>query len=222
MKKIKTKIGFTLAEVLITLGIVGVIAALTLPILFREYEEQQIVSAFKKDFSDINGAVNSLKADNGGTLQGTTVDNLISKLSILKDCSNSSSQGCWHSDTTIPKMLSGANWSWPGTGAGRGIILVNGAYVLISGYNGSCNSTMMGLTNACAFIVIDVNGSNGPNIFGRDSFELYIHESGVIPAGIKGNRSETTPTSYGCREAGGNPNGEGCSKRVLYENAINY
>ena len=36
----KTKFGFTLAEVLITLGIIGVVAALTLPSLVTNYQKQ--------------------------------------------------------------------------------------------------------------------------------------------------------------------------------------
>ena len=40
--------GFTLAEVLITLGIIGVVAALTLPSLITNYQKKQIVAQLKK------------------------------------------------------------------------------------------------------------------------------------------------------------------------------
>lgn len=42
------KIAFTLAEVLITLGIIGVVAAMTLPSLITNYQEKQRVSQLKK------------------------------------------------------------------------------------------------------------------------------------------------------------------------------
>ena len=42
------KKGFTLAEVLITLGIIGVVAAMTLPALVNKTQNQELVTAFKK------------------------------------------------------------------------------------------------------------------------------------------------------------------------------
>lgn len=39
--------GFTLAEVLITLGIIGVVAALTMPALVANYKKQEAVSKLK-------------------------------------------------------------------------------------------------------------------------------------------------------------------------------
>lgn len=48
MKKINRKTAFTLAEVLITLGIIGVVAALTLPSLIQSYREKETVAKLKK------------------------------------------------------------------------------------------------------------------------------------------------------------------------------
>ncbi len=42
---------FTLAEVLITLGIIGVVAAMTLPMLIAKYQEKVLVTAAKKGYS---------------------------------------------------------------------------------------------------------------------------------------------------------------------------
>ena len=53
--KIK-KSGFTLAEVLITLGIIGVVAAMTLPALVGKYKEKQRVTQLKKAYSILNQA----------------------------------------------------------------------------------------------------------------------------------------------------------------------
>lgn len=39
---------FTLAEVLITLGVIGVVAAMTLPTLIQNYQEQEYVNKLKK------------------------------------------------------------------------------------------------------------------------------------------------------------------------------
>ena len=51
------KIGFTLAEVLITLGIIGVVAALTLPPLIENHQKQVTVNKLKKFYSLMSQAV---------------------------------------------------------------------------------------------------------------------------------------------------------------------
>ena len=51
---------FTLAEVLITLGIIGVVAALTLPTLIQNHQKQVYVTQLKKAYSTINNAYNKM------------------------------------------------------------------------------------------------------------------------------------------------------------------
>ena len=57
--------GFTLAEVLITLGIIGVVAAMTLPSLVNKYQQQESISRVKKVYSTLNQALRLSVADNG-------------------------------------------------------------------------------------------------------------------------------------------------------------
>ena len=51
------RFGFTLAEVLITLGIIGVVAAMTIPTLISNTNGAQFKSAYKKALSSLNQAV---------------------------------------------------------------------------------------------------------------------------------------------------------------------
>lgn len=51
------KKAFTLAEVLITLGIIGVIAALTLPGLIQGYRKKVTETALKKAYSQLSQAL---------------------------------------------------------------------------------------------------------------------------------------------------------------------
>lgn len=55
---------FTLAEVLITLGIIGVVAAMTIPVLMNYYQEQALLTQFNKAYSTISQAYVSAAQDN--------------------------------------------------------------------------------------------------------------------------------------------------------------
>ena len=57
--------GFTLAEVLITLGIIGVVAAITLPVLIQNYQKQVTAEGVKKAYSELNQVIEMAKADYG-------------------------------------------------------------------------------------------------------------------------------------------------------------
>lgn len=64
-KQHKTQSGFTLAEVLITLGIIGIVAALTLPMLIASNKEKARVTNLKKIYSQIQNAWNLAVYENG-------------------------------------------------------------------------------------------------------------------------------------------------------------
>ena len=59
------KKAFTLAEVLITLGIIGVVAALTLPAVIQNYQKRSLEVATKKFYSVITQAVKQYMTDEG-------------------------------------------------------------------------------------------------------------------------------------------------------------
>lgn len=61
----KSKSAFTLAEVLITLGIIGIIAAMTLPSVVNKYQERVTVTKVKKFYSLINQALLMAIKDHG-------------------------------------------------------------------------------------------------------------------------------------------------------------
>lgn len=61
----KTRKAFTLAEVLITLGIIGVVAALTIPTLVNNYRKKVLETGFKKSMSTIQQALNTTAAEYG-------------------------------------------------------------------------------------------------------------------------------------------------------------
>ena len=62
---LKKKAAFTLAEVLITLGIIGIIAAMTLPMLIASYKKQEVEVRLKKFYSTFSNALLLSVAENG-------------------------------------------------------------------------------------------------------------------------------------------------------------
>ena len=56
---------FTLAEVLITLAVIGIVAAMTIPTLINKYQEKVTVTKVKKMYSTLNQAVKLAEVDNG-------------------------------------------------------------------------------------------------------------------------------------------------------------
>ncbi len=57
--------GFTLAEVLITLGIIGVVAAITMPVLIQNYQKKATAEGVKKAYVELNQIIDRAKADYG-------------------------------------------------------------------------------------------------------------------------------------------------------------
>ena len=61
--------GFTLAEVLITLGIIGVVTAITIPTLMANLRATKLKSQFEKTYADLNVASRAFYADNDMTFR---------------------------------------------------------------------------------------------------------------------------------------------------------
>ena len=90
------KVAFTLAEVLITLGIIGIVAAMTLPTIISNYRVKVLENQFKKADSIIQQAIQKTANEYGyssfieisqveGTVDGTNVGNFRNKITELNE-----------------------------------------------------------------------------------------------------------------------------------------
>ena len=190
--------GFTLAEVLITLVIIGVIAAMTIPTLINKTNKQEDVSRLKKTYSTLAQATNKIIADEGnpkasigGWATSTeAVYNMYKKyLSKAKDCANG--QGCFANE--YYKHLNGGNYKNLDTSAHHRIVLSDGTLVLFDTTNNTCVRDWDGNSDSCAQIWVDINGVKGPNTAGRDWFSFLLKENGLYPRGCN-NPDCTGPT----------------------------
>lgn len=105
MSKQKIFTAFTLAEVLITLGIIGVVVALTMPALVAKYNEMVMVNKLKRTYSELANAIDLRKAELGTSDYAEQFDPNLSAmeqlegftkyLNVIEKCSSSSnSKGC--------------------------------------------------------------------------------------------------------------------------------
>lgn len=178
---------FTLAEVLITLGIIGVVAAMTIPTLVANSQKQEYVSKLRKTYTMLNQAFSKYAADQGcvgdllctGLFSDTTANKLTdwdnffnNYLKVSKNCGTGT--GCFPTET---------NFNQPGTitpdtdTAFYKVILADGQSLGIQTFGGgslNCNylTTRPGnpLDRSCASFVLDLNGTKGPNKSGVDYF----------------------------------------------------
>jgi len=213
ISKIKEKAGFTLAEVLITLLIIGVISSIVIPSLISNTQDAEYKTALKKVYSDLSQATKLVMMDNGGTMKGLCTDGnndclrdkYLDYLSYIKKC-NSGVSGCFHLANNF-KYLSGTPVS--GWGVDSSVILSNGSLLDFYYPSGSSTCTAaLGTIQMCGRIHVDVNGFKSPNTIGKDIFMMYIMQTSIKPLGVQGDGYETdcstnppTGSGWGCAAA---------------------
>jgi len=191
---LKTKLAFTLAEVLITLSIVGVVAAMTLPILINKIQDSQYERARSKILLSV-GEAGRLLAVNGDINSASNAEDFVKnhlskKLKIIKTCDSSKLKDCGlpekikRSDNSLlnmPKknkelgighMPTTSSWYTSGDMSSYGFITANG-YSINLFYNPNCIvGTNSDDPNASGYVcfnaVYDMNGIRNPNQVGKD------------------------------------------------------
>ncbi len=214
--------GFTLAEVLVTILVIGVVAALTIPVMLSSTNDVQLRSKWKKVYQDISNGMQMFVAKKGANLNGlfASVDDernqLASFLHYTKTCDAGTAvdpNGCF---TSGLRYLNGVATGWDMTDLSRAI-LTNGAHIGFGQRRVDCAFIDNALTNICGEIYVDVNGNDGPNMLGRDIYEMYLFADGSVkPRGTTGDNAITDP-SVSCIEGStaATNYGWGCGRKYL-------
>ena len=167
---------FTLAEVLITLGIIGIVAVMTIPTLIKKYEKNQTVTLLKRTYSDINNAIKMGEVQYGDMeTWDYSVSNkdyfekyLSSFIKIaetnLKDYQKEITyyQISGKPETELLAFRSNNN--------SKVITLTSGVQLILSKNPGS-------KTSKGKEVFIDLNGPAKPNTFGKDLFLLIVNKT---------------------------------------------
>lgn len=244
--KISFKFAFTLAEVLTVLGIVGLIATITIPSMLLNTQKEHYVASLKKVVSTWDNALTSMADDNGanGDLKSSGIfiagiadtaalkiqmgDSIAKYFKVSKNCQLST--GCVSSTVAPNYDGSGTKSAIAVSGFDYSFVTTDGMSVVIHPADSvNCASPEATTSNAkgpaknrCAIVYIDVNGLKPPNFMGRDVFKMLI-VNGTGPqltaSGIRGDASQYGSDLY-YKTTGNcntNKNGDSCAARIIEE-----
>jgi len=168
-KQITSRKGFTLAEILLALTIIGVISCLTIPALIESIQTSQQQTQWVKMFAVLDAATLRVRNDSAGDFTGyfansdDMANRFLSYMVPAQRCLSGSVYGqgnCWIN--SAPAYLNGTTNTMPATGSGA--LLNNGATVVFNLIASACNDTTASTDPRCGFIILDINGSQGPNV----------------------------------------------------------
>lgn len=227
-----SKNAFTLAEVLITLAVIGVVAAITMPSLIQKQQEKVTVNRVKKVYSVLSEAFKMAVEENGTpdnwgltSAHNDSLSKLIPYLHIYKRCSERYSK-CFPI-VKITSLDGSGNWNYNDfyNALTGGFIMSDGTFV-VTYYTHSitCSQeygTSRILKNGCSTIVTDINGEKGPNRIGKDIFWFYLTKDGIYPTGSKEDTVLDINKKCNIDQKNGE-NGAACTTWILLNENMNY
>lgn len=231
---------FTLAEVLITLGIIGVVAALTMPALISKYQKHVWYTQFMKAATIIENTINQYNSDHGcGSVDD---DGLVDNLCIYSNHTTSAAEKLgeyinvvqWINDDNYEEVCAGYkklphsiyydgtnkedddSGDWPCSAADmHGSQYAKKGYAFITNDGILINTGLDGGNGSGS--VVDINGPNkGPNIYGRDIFVFYLFK----PISERWGYEDYYGDYFGCND--NKKLGYNCGARLLQEGKMNY
>lgn len=215
-------LGFTLAEVLITLGIVGIVAAMTLPTLIQNNKNKELQTGLKHSYSILVQALNMYQAENGEritpdmNLKWNLKPLLMKYLKTIKDCGYGSddASSCVPNYGTDNENNSTNYTTYTGKKLNLQLfddgqfILTDGSLVLLES-----------ISIDRLYISVDVNGyKKKPNRLGHDLFMFQVDKKGNLrPMGAAGTDFYDKYDSYCSKTSNNTQNGIGCTYKALTE-----
>ena len=234
------RFAFTLAEVLITLGIIGIVAAMTLPSLIQKHKEKVLINQLKVVYNQLDNAFNYAISENGPINTWSDKANInayydsfvIENLNVVKTCKRNSSpveaNRCWGN----PYSMRDGRYISMGISR-QSFVLANGTSIIFSGNNGdnvdstwcskskSSSGTERYLGN-CGTITVDVNGKKPPNQYGVDLHQFNIFQDGIDLQGKQVDRVSGLSFTNGCLQKLYGGGSISCSAWVIINNNMDY
>ncbi len=238
----KRQNAFTLAEVLITLAVIGIVAAITIPALVNNYRERVTVTGLKKMYSTLTQAYELAVAEYGTPenwnlekyqyseddskfITSGSADTLMKmftrNLKVEKFCKAADADCMKEIDYKLLNGNSdGQNWR---TGRFSTAILTNGVIIYEYVHTNNCSIAINAGSNLkdCASFYVDLNGYSGPNQRGIDFFEFALTTKGIIPKGSPVTSKSIHTFDNTCKDKT-NDAGYGCTAWVVTYDNMDY
>ncbi len=237
----KYRLAFTLAEVLIALAIIGIVAAMTIPSLVQKFEEKARITALKKFYATITQAVQMAVIEHGtpdmwgiGEEPSVMLTYIMPYMGHAKMCGgggekcHASDKLYWRNGTSIENYIfNGDNTRfglqlsdgmilgvYSAPGSGQGVTSQEPSNCSISLGTGKAN-------NICGEYMIDINGSASPNTYGKDVFIFNLIKDGTLnPVGTREYTTSQYTFDEGCLAE--NAQGWGCTGWVIENENMDY
>lgn len=209
-------LGFSLAEVIIVIGIIGIIAESTIPSLVNDFKKQVAIVQLKETYSILNNALNNAKVENGNDINSWSVpttsvgdaSEYFAKTYLLpymqtnggQICGRDTSSQCVFSVKYLDNL---STYTMSGDSNVYSFVLANGAIVSVAFW--ALNGPTIDSNRVAVFF--DINGKKSPNILGKDTFIVELGADG------SGNKNKFLPYMInGGRSTLFNSDGNACNK----------
>ncbi len=235
------KTAFTLAEILITLAIIGIVAALTIPSMINKYQKRIYITGLQKNYAVLTAAFKAAQIENGDVINWDwsnteNIADILSKyLKVEKKYPVNSDvykvmchedNGFTHKNNSFNPQYMWLSNKWHISSpfiANRtaSIKLTNGACVGVNPLDNNYDSIRE--------IFLDINGSSkSPNVAGKDLFFFYINDKNELkPFGdtwsnedlgvvVSPEESQTDPKGNACTVKNYN-GGRVCAEKIIRE-----
>ena len=165
--------GFTLAEVLVTLGIIGVVSAMTVPTLMQNHQKKTYIVQLHKFYNELSQAMlqyqtdkNAVNLKEAGLNSSAALKSFFTNyFKVVNDC-GADQTPCLAPKAEYKNMV------------GRSIGTTCDGYMTIA--SGASFGYIYSGGTVLYTLYLDTNGQKGPNIAGRDIFAIYIYNNGLI------------------------------------------
>lgn len=213
------KRAFTLAEVLITLGIIGVVASITIPSLMHDTSKEQTVQKIRKSFSTLTQAYRLSVIDNDSVenwdwgTQGnsasirTSFDKYWGQyLNIAKYCNTY--QECGYKSNSTKDL----------NGDSRQVVVDTNNMTTVLLQDGSMFKVFHDEGASTTYLYIDIDGPKGTSVYGKDIFQFQIHSvKGLLPRGFNSSGVyDKTNVNQAC-DGTGQYDGDFCAARIMLD-----
>lgn len=190
-KTYKSHKGFTLAEILLVIVILGIVAAITIPSIIRDITDIQYKTVWKSTYSAISQAVRRSAMEHGGTIDSLCHNTdcfrntIIPYLNIVKACNQTATIG---TGNCFSLAIIGED-------QGSAAILSNGVGLFFAANSSDCSGSFSPNIpkDYCGWMAVDTNGFKPPNEVGKDIFRLWVGKRGIYPFGIDGDTFINNP-----------------------------